>query len=368
MSNREGGGGGGRRGIGGFGGLYLTVRVFEMFLWLWLYSGAGSVRKRRKPKSGRPLHQTVFAFVFGDGDPAENWSVREKRAVIRFVQSHRGVISREEIMSLTGHDENGTQALINELLVEYDGEPGVTEGGTLVFSFPELMKSQELYDKEDVFYRERRPLVPFNKNSKKANGWIGFFNGFNFVFGSYFLIYSTAVTTLNPEQVLDRFYLIVANLIAQVANPLPILAIGLGAVPVAFAGVFYLVPTVRRIRENRANERRKAENLRKQVFNRAYEDPHGFDPEKIEPRDELERPKSWKTTIRETVNELAANYRGDIDQAKEGFASTEATYAYDLKDLAFHKADIEEYRKTIDPKRFHLGGVAFDTGNEGPIE
>jgi hypothetical protein len=361
-SSRESGGGGRSRGFGGFGGLYLTVRVFEMFLWLWLYSGAGSVRKRRKPKSGRPLHQTVFSFVFGDGDPGADWEATEKRAVLRFVQSHKGVISREEFMALTGRDEYESQQLLNALLVEFDGEPGVTEGGTLVFSFPEVMRTRELYEKEDVFHRERRPLIPFNRNSKKANGWIAFFNGFNFVFGSYFLIYSTLVAQFNPERLLDRFYLIVANFIAQVANPLPILAIGLGAVPVVFAALFYAVPLLRRLGESRRNEEIKKSNLRKRIFNLAYRKPTELNPDSIEPRDEVERPSSWKQFVRETFNELAAVYRGEVEQTREARGEREASYAFALPDLAFHREDVERYRESIDTSKYELGKVTFDSG------
>ncbi|MFW5995465.1 MAG: hypothetical protein ACOCRN_05065, partial [Spirochaetia bacterium] len=207
------GGGGGRGGVGGFGMFYLTTRIAQMFLYLWMFSGSRPDARGRKPK-GPPLHQSVFAFVFGSANPLADWDQRERRAFIGFLRENKGIATIEDLMSLTGHDYQHAQILMNRLMVEFNGEPQATERGTLIYRFEEVLTSADTNAQAVsamAFQREMKPLIPFNRNKRSLNGWIGFFNGFNLLFGSYFTIMTLMLSSLTGEG-LGGFYLLVVAL------------------------------------------------------------------------------------------------------------------------------------------------------------
>jgi len=184
----SGSSGGRRRGRGGgFGSFYLTARLIDLILY-------SSVSKKRNSfgnsrQKSRPLHKSIFAFVFGDGDPNKGWELTEKRNAIGFIQKNKGTITIDELMMISGREHSSAHHLINNLLLEYQGSPEVSDKGSLYYRFPELMYTTKNISNTD-YEAESRKLIPFNQNKSKTNKWIAFFNGFNFVFGSYFIYFS----------------------------------------------------------------------------------------------------------------------------------------------------------------------------------
>ncbi len=371
-NSRDSGRGRDRGGMG-IGGFFLTARVIELFVTLWLYSGTpsrGNVdaygRRQRKPR-GRPLHQSVFAFVFGDESPLATWPDREKREFIKFIQSQKGVITIEELMHLTGKDRSAAQNLINEYLVEFEGEPDVTEAGTLIYRFPELMRTRERSVEGTNFQREFMPLIPFNKNKGNFNQWIGFFNGFNLVFGGYFLYYSFAVTTLVPAHALDRFYGFVLALARQIsATPHFLVAVALGIVPVAFSFVFYLVPLLRRLNERRRNELIKEQNLRKRTLANVLAGPDSVDPEEIVPQLPEEKPSDWRRVVERSIQDVAGEVAPEVVEKRAAAEGKPAAYVYRLPDLERQLSDIEAYRRNVKLEQFDVGKTIFDSGSDDP--
>ena len=49
------------------------------------------------------------------------------------------MITLDELIKLTGKSPSDANAMINEMLREYDGVPQVTEEGTIYYQFPALM-------------------------------------------------------------------------------------------------------------------------------------------------------------------------------------------------------------------------------------
>ena len=364
----------GRDRIGGFGGMFLTVRVIELFVTLWLYSGTpnrGNVdaygRPRRKPK-GRPLHQSVFAFVFGDETAVSTWPEREKQEFIKFIQSEKGVITLEELMHLTGRDRAEAQSLMNSCLVEFEGEPDVTESGTLIYRFPELMRSRERSTEGTHLQREFIPLIPFNKNKGNINKWVGFLNGFNLVFGGYFLYYSFAVSVLSPQHVLDRFYGFVLALAHQISTtPHLLVAVALGIIPVAFSFLFYLVPVVRRISEHRKNEQIRQQNLRKRVLANILAGPDSVDPEEIVPQLPEEKPANWRAVVERSIQDVAGEVSPEVVEKRAANDGNPAAYIYHLPELKRQLSDIEAYRRSVQLSQFDVGKTVFDSGSDDPI-
>ena len=222
--------------MGGFGSFYLTTRLVQLFISLWMYSSSG----KKRSKHSRPLHQSVFAFVFGEKDPEKGWELYLKKTAIRFIQTHKGIISLDELIKLTGRTHREANDLMNEMLREYEGSPQVTDDGTIFYQFPALLSTTEDTSRIAEFSANDKALQPFNENPKKTNRWIVFFNGFNLVFGSYFLYYSLSLP-IEPTDGFARFFLIVGNLLSNIGNPINFLLYGLGVIPVAFSIVFFVV-------------------------------------------------------------------------------------------------------------------------------
>jgi hypothetical protein len=386
------------RSRGGFGGAYLTSRLLQLLLYMWMfntparypgrsawgpYRGAAS---RAAPR--RPLYRSVFAYVFGEEDPNRDWEERERIRVIAFLRGRKGVIGLEELMALTGRTPERAQALLNALLVELDGEPSVTEAGTLVYLFPGLLASAESGPAPSgaapggsFFPVEGRKTIRFNHNPSGTNGWITFFNGFNLFFGGYFLYFSTfARFAPSPADPGSSLYLLLARYLASAGiEPVLFLGVLLGAVPFSFSLLFYLAALLRGAQVRRANEEIRRENLRRQVYLQVLADPGEVDPREILSQGrrsvaaamegggdrrtaEEERPRDARRVVRQTLDELAALKQAELERTEDG------GLIYRFPELARELRDLTDYRRSIDPARFDIGRTVFDSGDGPPRE
>jgi len=360
-ANRSDRGGGGRDRGGGFGSMYLVMRLFEMILRMWFWSNLLRDPRRKQPEGGRAFYKSVFGFVFGEGDPNKGWDEAERRYVISYIRGHRGVLTMEELMTITGKEQEEANALMNRILIEYEGEPGVTDGGTVVYSFPALMRTSEekSVGPVPVLNPSTRRLVPFSANKRRTNGWILFFNTFNLAFGAYFLVLSltqSAATLLSKTG--PYLYSFTGNLLASAGiSPIPFLEVALGIIPVAFSVVFFLVPLLRRLRLNRQNESIREESLRKRIYAQMLVSPRRLDPREVRAAGSGMDPKNLPATSRRIIERVAAALQAEpIPLEKEG------TFAYSFPELERQLADLESFRKGIDPKRYELGKTVFDSG------
>jgi hypothetical protein len=159
---RERRGGGMPMGFGGFWG----PSPFDFFYYRpyysrYYYSPAYDTRGRQQ-RSQDPdemgFLESVFSYVFGDGNP--NGDVEERRIalVAEMIRSNGGAVSAEQLapfcddvpmpnVSGEGSGRLGEErAYVDESFVlpfvtQLNGEPQVTEDGDIVYIFPELMAS-----------------------------------------------------------------------------------------------------------------------------------------------------------------------------------------------------------------------------------
>lgn len=359
--------GGKGRSRGSKGGVfYLVIKLFQLFARIWFW---GQILKgpRERRERGRPLHKAVFAFVFGDPDPNKEWETIEKKHVISFIQSHKGVITLEELMTITGKNTEGANQLINRYLLEFEGEPQVTDDGSILYFFPELLRTaRSVTDRTIVSLHNpaRKQLVPFNLNQKKKNRWIGFFNGFNLAFGSYFFYYALT----SPDLVLEfvrrslvidfaLVYRFLNTFLQEVtANSHIIILIGLGFVPLVFSFFFYFIPFMRNIRRKQQNEEIKKENLRKRIYSYMHSNPLGVDPRAIQPAAESETPKKSDKLKEKVIKQFVGEKYGDVETTGSG------GYIYVLKEYQRQIEDVENYRNSVDLGKYAVGDTVFDSG------
>jgi hypothetical protein len=353
--------GGGRGRGGGLGGMYLGIRLFELILRMWFWT---SILKdpRRKQKEGRAFYKSVFGFAFGEGDPNKGWDEAERRHVIAYIRSHKGVITLEELMALVGRESEEASALMNRLLLEYEGEPGVTDAGTVIYSFPELMRTSESEQRQigqaPLLNPTMKSLVPFSANKRRTNGWIIFFNAFNLGFGSYFLALSLTQGAAGLGKNGPLLYSFTGNLLAHAGiSPVPVLGIALGIIPVAFSVLFFIVPLLRKIRVSRENSAIRQDTLRRRVFAHVFSSPSRVDARDLRPTGAGLDPRDFAGACRRIIERLAAAMRAEpIVQEKEG------VFAYRFAELEREIADLAAVRSSIDLKRYELGKTVFDSG------
>jgi hypothetical protein len=365
MANRSDNRGGGRdRGGGGFGGMYLVIQLLDLILRMWFWSNLLGSQRRKPQQQGRAFYKSVFGFVFGEGDPNKGWEEEERRYVISYIRSHKGVITLEELMALTGKESAEANSLMNRILLEYEGEPGVTDNGTVVYAFPELMRTSEGGQKAlgqvPLLNPNTKRLSPFSANKRRTNGWILFFNTFNLAFGTYFLVTGLA---RGAELVWGRtgpwLYSFAGKLLQQagIDSPVPLMAIILGAVPVAFSIVFFIVPWLRKINLDRRNAQIREEILRRRILTQVLSSPARVDPSALRPVGNGLDPRNLPAVSKRIIDRLAASMGAEpLVKEKEG------TFAYRFSEIERQVADMEDYRKKIDLKNYEIGRTIFDSG------
>lgn len=355
-SRGEGGGGRGR-GRGGFGSFYLTTMVFDLFIRLIFYSSLSKAHKKRGKK--RPLHISVFAYVFGSPNPNANWEEREAQEVIAYIQSHKGTITNTELQTLTGLDSESTQLFMNHLCLKFEGEPKVSENGSLFFQFPSLMMTTDRPRRPESIRGMDKKIIPFSNNKSSTNKWITFFNAVNLIFGTYFFSYSYLVDQIQATDGFALLYIYTGRLLLNITqNPVPVLGIGLGVVPLLFAFFFYLTPLLRRMKDRRENQRVQERNFRRKIYRKVLERPEELDINTVLPAGKEEAPPNWEEFRQKTIDQLAAEKEGEIAQAegKDGVA-----YVYSFPGINREAIDMAEIRRKTDTSTFELGETVFDS-------
>jgi len=254
-NNRSGGGHSG-------GGMNASLGIFNLIIRIWFYSellgasrragwqgGGWDGRSSAPKKKGRPLHKAIFSFVFGDDDPNSDRQTLEKKEFVAYIRNRRGVVSLPELMVLTGQDSPKAESYITSLCAEFGGSPEVTDEGTIVYRFDEILLSRTNTSNAGAAQSSATPLYKklrvFSANPHKMNFWFAVINGVNLLFGTYFLYSSTAIGAILTEEALQGagiygmvyYFLLMAGI-----APLPVIQIGLGLVPLVFSAFFSLFP------------------------------------------------------------------------------------------------------------------------------
>lgn len=352
-----------RRGDG-MGGLILATHVFDLIIRIWFYSELtksfndpyGRRYAQRPPK--RPLHQAVFSFVFGDGDPNADWETRERKAVVAYIQANKGVIALPEFMAITGKAPAEAESAITAYLVEFGGSPEATEEGTIVYRFDELLRRSDTRERLFEPSTPLKKLKNFSSNPKKLNGWFIALNGANFLFGLYFLSCSIGVGPIVQQaQITGSTYLyaVAYLLFSPIADPLFFTSVVLGVVPLVFAVLFYLIPGLRRLRERDENERMKLENLRKEAYKRIWDQPAQVKSADFKPSLAECKPSDLPAARERMVVEMGAYAQPEVAIAADG----NAEYAFPA--LKTERAALESYRSTMDLTKYELGKTVFDS-------
>lgn len=218
--------------------------------WMWGWgpgSAGGFTRRRRRRLPDKPLYKKVFEFVFGPPKPPLD-PLADEKEVLAHIRHKNGRIAAVDLVMLMGWDFARAEDEATRLLVNYGGEPEVTDDGVVVYVFKDIRKTAaESGQPEPVVRRawerlESRP--PLTGNRTGTNVAISLFNGFNL---------------LAPLWIVPAFE-------AGLAAPIPGQEFLLHDYPMAFSGLLFAVPLGRWLVERAREPGRRKRNARRRLL------------------------------------------------------------------------------------------------------
>ncbi len=99
-------------------------------------------RMRQRDPDEMNFLESVFSFLFGDGNPNADLDERRWREIASMIRSHNGVVIAEQIAPYLDETSRleGDEYFVIPVLSKFNGFPEVSDAGTLAYKFPELQK------------------------------------------------------------------------------------------------------------------------------------------------------------------------------------------------------------------------------------
>jgi hypothetical protein len=261
-------------------------------------------------------------------------------------------------MALTGKSGTEAEEAIIACCVKFGGSPEATGEGTVVYRFDALLLRADTEDRSFGGASPIQRLKQFSANSKTMNAWFGIINTVNLAFGSYFLynaLNTGAILTQEHFNAASYLYGVTYVLATAITyNPLPLISIGLGLVPLIFSLLFWLIPALRCIREKKENERIKRGNLKRLGFSRIWERPLAVQAAAITGEAAECRPQNLAAAQDRVIKEMGAYSAPEVEMSLQG------TPVYSYRELEREKQALERYRSSL--VGGGLGKTVFDTG------
>lgn len=161
--------GGGREG-GGFG----AMPYFWSNDWLWFFYWNSDPYYRRTRQAAGEENQmnfleSVFSFIFGDGNPNYNLDEHRWQAIATVIRNNQGAIAAEQIAPYLDEFGKGYAVEYEEYmlpaLARFDGRPEVSPEGQIVYHFPELQTTAAQNHPQPVASYLRELLWRFSEAS-----------------------------------------------------------------------------------------------------------------------------------------------------------------------------------------------------------
>jgi hypothetical protein len=113
--------------------------------------------------------ESVFSFIFGDGDPNYNLDERRWQAIGTVIRNHQGAITAEQIAPYLDEIGQGYaqdyEGYMLPVLTRFDGRPEVSPEGQIVYHFPALQTTAAQHNPQPVAVYLREALYKFSEAS-----------------------------------------------------------------------------------------------------------------------------------------------------------------------------------------------------------
>ena len=319
------------------------------------------------PQDKTPFYEKVNRFVFGPTPKADDPRENERR-ILAEIRSKKGRIGLADVMRVTGLSRDVADQRMARLMLDYDGEVDVSEGGGITYRFQSLRKTADLDPSHlrpsaPVWTTPKR-LPELTGNTTGANMMVGLLNGFN-LFMSF--------VALEGNFTLARLW----NIFTMVRHPdLGIEPLGydgvplvLGLVPLIFSFVLFVLPLGRALKrpiEERAVARENGRlGLLREIL--AHAASHTSAPQETL-RAAWERAAGVPPTETELTRAIV-ELGGDVDleasehvKTRVADPSREASpVRYRFADLETEAEALEEQRREASDSEAKLGKMVFSS-------
>ncbi|XP_025886484.1 uncharacterized protein At5g03900, chloroplastic isoform X2 [Solanum lycopersicum] len=227
-------------------------------------------RRVRKESGGMNFIESVFSFVFGDGDPNQEIEEERWKLVGQYISSNGGVVAAEELapfLDVETPNKTDDESYILPVLLRFDGQPEVDEEGNILYRFPSLQRTatpQRSGRKEYVgkrwtdwvgqverFLQEKK--WQFSKTSSSERALVIGLGGLN-LFGVIVLGTMLKNMTVSPS-----------SFISFVSEIFPLLQI--------YAGSFFTIPLIRWFLVQKRNGEIERRNRSREQYAQVLERP-----------------------------------------------------------------------------------------------
>ena len=143
----------------------------------WIFSPNYRDRYDNRPvqrqRSGEPASmnflESVFSFLFGDGDPNRDLEQRRWQTIGTVIRNSRGAVAAEQLAPYLddlgqGHAQEYEEYLL-PVLTRFDGRPEVSPEGEIVYHFPELQTTAVQTQPKPVAAYLKETLWQFSRAS-----------------------------------------------------------------------------------------------------------------------------------------------------------------------------------------------------------
>ncbi|KAG2405096.1 uncharacterized protein HKW66_Vig0043510 [Vigna angularis] len=148
----------GRRGGRSYdSGVTFYFNPFDLF-WYW---DPYYYRRRRLQADDDKMNfiESVFSFVFGDGDPNQGIEEERWKLIGQYIASNGGVVAAEELAPYLEIDSTeglkDDESYILPVLLRFDGQPDVDEEGNILYRFPSLQRTASQKSKRKEYVGRR---------------------------------------------------------------------------------------------------------------------------------------------------------------------------------------------------------------------
>ncbi|XP_022144709.1 uncharacterized protein At5g03900, chloroplastic isoform X2 [Momordica charantia] len=131
----------GRRGRSYDSGFTFYLSPTDLF-WYW---DPYYYRRRRLQTEDNKMNfiESIFSFVFGDGDPNQGIEEERWKLIGQYITSNGGVVTAEELAPYLDVREGNMddESYILPVLLRFDGQPEIDEEGNILYRFPSLQRT-----------------------------------------------------------------------------------------------------------------------------------------------------------------------------------------------------------------------------------
>jgi hypothetical protein len=200
------------------------------------------------------------------------------------------------------------------------------------------------------------------------NAWFCVLNGVNTLFGGYFLYNALTAGEIISRRIGEHYrffskitgeaasylYAFTYALLSGLAeNPLMVITVGLGLVPLAFSLLFWLIPLVRSRKVKKRNETVKFENLRKIAFSHVWESPRNVKSGDFTANTAEAQPVNMAKAQDKLIKEIGVYSQPDVSVDATGAA------LYTFPEIEREKIALKTYRTSM--RNADLGRAVFDS-------